>query len=734
MANYDFSTLNATDLEELARDLLNDAQPENSSIRYRTYKEGKDKGVDLLYSTPGCDYDHVGQVKHYYRSGYAAMLRDLKNKEVDKVKALMPKKYLFLTSVDLSHQNAQEIKDVFEPFIKSLSDVYGKNDLNALIDENPSILERHYKLWLNDLSIIQMVLGSPLQFRSSIMLEHELKKRLRIYVRTSIFEKIRTSLAEKKYVVITGEPGVGKTTLAEMLAYEYIARGYKMSFVINAREAEEAIVKDDSKQIIYFDDFLGSTAVEINKARGSEMQLVNILRLIKHLENKFLIFTTRTYLFNTALQQSERLRQFGIKANSSMFELTEYGPELRKQLYINHIEEANLDEERERILLDPNLVDFIIYHDHFKPRAIEYLTDREKLLTISTEGLREYILKNFKILDEIWLHAYSEQINDEDRILLSTIITFGDGVGVKTLETAYLNRLEYEAKHNNRVIGFNQFEKSMERLTGDFIFIDKYQVAQLINPSLIDFLVKHIRNDSNEVNRIVKSVTFAAQLTERLYSLTNWNLAPMPKELQQRVLHSYKNFIDPNRADYDRIQMAMVINRFVEEKEKFDVISDIIDEITDFEALRSDYSLNLSFREFISAMSSHPEISQQLEERVMEIVNDLVTGETDIEQAIEVLEELVNDFDIDLGFVDSDLLVSHFESIFNDHIANEIDYLHDYITDEGEAFDKQGEIKKMIDKVEHLGLELQTDINDFNIDWYDVAWENELRRIMEKDD
>ena len=100
MANYDFSTLSATDLEELSRDLLNDAQPKGSLIKYRTFKEGKDRGIDLLYSTSEYDYEHVGQVKHYYRTGYSKMLSDLKNKELNKVKALLPKRYLFLTSVD----------------------------------------------------------------------------------------------------------------------------------------------------------------------------------------------------------------------------------------------------------------------------------------------------------------------------------------------------------------------------------------------------------------------------------------------------------------------------------------------------------------------------------------------------------------------------------------------------------------------------------------------------------
>lgn len=45
MTDYSFHTLNPTDLERLACDLLN-AQEKGSSKKYRTFKAGKDKGID----------------------------------------------------------------------------------------------------------------------------------------------------------------------------------------------------------------------------------------------------------------------------------------------------------------------------------------------------------------------------------------------------------------------------------------------------------------------------------------------------------------------------------------------------------------------------------------------------------------------------------------------------------------------------------------------------------------
>ena len=194
MADYDFSTLNSSDLEELVCDLLNLDQPVGSVIKYKTFKDGKDKGIDLLYSTEANVYDHVGQVKHYYRTGYDGLYQVLKNTELKNVNSLKPNKYIVATSVDLNVANSVAIKNLFGSYVKNLNDIYGKKDLNRLIEENEGILDSHYKLWLSDFSIFKKILGSELEFRSSHFEEHELKRRLRIYIKTSIFNEARIAL------------------------------------------------------------------------------------------------------------------------------------------------------------------------------------------------------------------------------------------------------------------------------------------------------------------------------------------------------------------------------------------------------------------------------------------------------------------------------------------------------------------------------------------------------------
>lgn len=732
MANYDFSTLNSTDLEELACDLLNADLPSDSKISYKTFKDGKDQGIDFLYSTNTCDVAHVGQVKHYYRTGYPGMFSHLKATEVEKVKKLKPKKYIFVTSVDLSTANTRELKEMFTPFIKSLNDIYGKKDINRLIDKHEKILENHYKLWLSDTSILRLILNSQLQFRSNDM-EEELKKKLRLYVETPIFKQAQESLNNNKFIIISGNPGVGKTTLAEMLAYEYIAKEYRLSYVYDVDEAEREIIRDNSKQIIYFDDFLGSNIVEINNAKGSELRLMALLRRIPKMENKLMIFTTRTYLLNSAILESEKLKQFGIKAKTSLFELIEYDKDLRKQLVINHIEDTELSPELKEVLCADEIINFIIESEHFTPRSVEFITSHESLSKIPSGELKKFVFANFNKPDLIWEHAYTRQITEDDRLLLNTLISFGNSANLKQLEKAFLKRYEYEVLHNNRTKDMYTFKNALARLEQGFISIINMTV-KLSNHSLEDFLVAYIKKDLDEVNRIVMSITYTSQLTTRLFSMARLDVYMMPNALQERLINEYTSFLDNSNSDYDLIQLALVISRYVQHPHKDDILCEIIGEITDFEALSYDYSLNSHFKEFIANNKENIHLMQAIGERISEILEELVKGEDDISDATRVLTELVNNFEVDLSTISTYKIMEHFDELFTEHISQEMEWLKDYMTDKSEVDEKLREIRKQIEEIQDTGLDYDPDLSEFDIDWYEIAWANEWRRIMEKDD
>ena len=330
-----------------------------------------------------------------------------------------------------------------------------------------------------------------------------------------------------------------------MLIYEYIAIEYKLSYIFDdIKEAEKVLIPDDSKQIIYFDDFLGSNKVEINRAKGSETALRSILRRVRNMENKIIVFTTRSFLLKTAINESENLRRFNIIANSSTFKLEEYADDLKKQLLDNHIVEADINENLKDVLKDIEIQNFIINHTSFTPRSVEFITTNEIVNNKNSSEFREFIYKTFNYPDEIWIHAYTEQITEDERLLLNTLISFGDSANINELEEAFLSRIQYEVLNNNKTKEMHAFQKALSRLDGGFIIIKNSNEVKFINPSLIDFLVKYLQQDKDEVFRIANSVKYVSQLTKRLFIMSNVGVVKMPESLQNKILANHESFIN----------------------------------------------------------------------------------------------------------------------------------------------------------------------------------------------
>lgn len=738
MANYDFSTLSSSDFEDLSCDLMNFQQSSESSIRYKTFKDGKDKGIDFLYSTEHNIYEHVGQAKHFYRSGISNLLSVLRNDELKKVQNLKPEKYFIFTSVDLSVSDTEEIKGIFGKYIKSLSDVYGKKDINQLIEKYPQVLENHFKLWFSDTSVLRKILMSGLEFRSSDFLKHEIERRISLFVKPDNFEIIRETLKASKSIIITGEPGVGKTMLAETLCYEFIKDDFKLHYLSKISEFEQLLVPEESiKQIFYFDDFLGSNKVEINKAKESETDLARVLKRISRLENKYFIFTTRGFLFNTAINESENLKLLNIGKKEQILNLDQYTIDIKKKMLANHIDYSSLNESYKAILLNEKTFNFIVYHQNFFPRSVEFITNPEIVNDIVLSDFEKFILENFDNPTRIWEHAYKQQIYEDDRLLLNTLFSFGDYSTLAQLEKAFYSRLDFEAKTNNKENVSDAFNSSLKRLLGAFI-IEKNDKVNFINPSVIDFLENYLLGNRMELIRIAEAVCYTKQLTERLFLLSHKIRSDrdiVPMSLKNKLLRNYSSFLTNEQRDLDLIRLALVIYKYVKQDDYIEVICEIIDEISDWSDLYDDYEINMYFREFITLTSGDNEINKTLKERVAEFAIDLIKGEKDIFMSIEMIDKLSKQYQIVFDDELKEDIEFYISDILNQYISDEMETLAEFITHESEANEKISELEEIIEKIQNLGLTVDSILNDYSgFDWYEISWGNELRRIMEKDD
>jgi hypothetical protein len=155
---HDYGSLSPQDFEDLARDLL---QAE-WNIALEAFTAGRDNGIDLRHIADA-SHSVVVQCKHYATSGFGKLFAHLRDVERPKLDRLRPQRYVVVTSAGLTPANKSAIADALRPFVVSINDVLGRNDLDGLLSRHSSIERAHLKLWLNSTAVLERV---PPQRRS----------------------------------------------------------------------------------------------------------------------------------------------------------------------------------------------------------------------------------------------------------------------------------------------------------------------------------------------------------------------------------------------------------------------------------------------------------------------------------------------------------------------------------------------------------------------------------------
>ena len=304
MANHDFSRLSSYDFEELVRDLLQ----ADWRLRLEMFKPGADFGIDLrgLVGSRGAI---IIQCKHFAQSGYRKLLSRIQKEELPKVRKLSPPRYVLATSVALSPKNKKELQKVLRPFVKHQADILGKADIENLLKLHPKIETANFKLWLTSTAVLQRVLHNAEKCQTEFEVER-IRRRLPIFVQNKAFPRARKILDKSRIVVISGVPGIGKTTLADMLLYAHLEQGYEPVIIQGGIQEAKHVLNRFTKQIFYFDDFLGQTFLRDKPdmlAKNQDAALISFMEAIRHSKNSRFILTTREHILKKAISVSERI-------------------------------------------------------------------------------------------------------------------------------------------------------------------------------------------------------------------------------------------------------------------------------------------------------------------------------------------------------------------------------------------------------------------------------------------
>lgn len=207
----DYSCISPIEFEQLASDILGHLIEKET----RTYKEGRDGGVDIEYRNKHCFI--MGQVKRYSKSTYSTLIYDLK-KEAEKVKKKRPDTYYVFTSMELNEEQIYEIYQLFAPFMKNTSCVFDGHQIDCFLkkEEAAYIRRKNIKIWIDSYNTLNEVFKPDLS-KDIDELMGSIERHKSRYVQTSFFYEAIKNLYKKRVLLVTGKAGSGKSTLCEMV-------------------------------------------------------------------------------------------------------------------------------------------------------------------------------------------------------------------------------------------------------------------------------------------------------------------------------------------------------------------------------------------------------------------------------------------------------------------------------------------------------------------------------------
>lgn len=209
--------------------------------------------------------------------------------------------YVFLTNAPISSLLRTELSECFSEVFKNTSvRLWNGNDICRILDNLPNVRQSFPQLLgLRDLDeLIRSSLNRSLEMRSLISLKRA-QEWAPSFVPTEVYHEAIQKLKKYHFIMLSGPPEVGKTTLGSMIGLQMVAEGWEF---LDCRCPDDFYnLIAEKPQVFIVDDVFGTTEYRPDQALQWESELDFILRHLD--EHHWFIWTSRTVPLRLAMER-----------------------------------------------------------------------------------------------------------------------------------------------------------------------------------------------------------------------------------------------------------------------------------------------------------------------------------------------------------------------------------------------------------------------------------------------